>query len=117
MAHRNSAGRVPWGADHHRAYAELFDRTAGMVVICEDLPEAENRVTLDPDLTDTNGIPAPRISYTLSENSTRMLAHAVARGGEVLEASGASATRRGDAPGYNARNPSCPVGGRAFFQE
>ena len=35
-----SAGRMPWGADHHRAYAELFDRTAGMVVICEDLPEA-----------------------------------------------------------------------------
>ena len=33
--------RLPSGAEHHRAYAELFDRTAGMVVICEDLPEAE----------------------------------------------------------------------------
>ena len=41
-------GGMPWGADHHRAYAELFDRTAGMVVICEDLPEETNRVTLDP---------------------------------------------------------------------
>ena len=36
------AGRMTWGADHHRVYADLFDRTAGMVVICEDLPEESN---------------------------------------------------------------------------
>ena len=57
-----------------------FDRTAGMVAICEDLPEANNRVTSIPELTDSNGIPAPKINYRLSENSTRMLEHAVARG-------------------------------------
>jgi choline dehydrogenase-like flavoprotein len=87
-----SSGRLPWGAGHHRAYAELFDRTAGMVAICEDLPDPENRVTLDPDLTDAHGIPAPRITYRLSENSEKMLAHSVARGREVLEASGAKTT-------------------------
>ncbi len=84
-----SSGRVPWGAEHHRAFGELVDRTAGMVVICEDLPEERNRVTLDPELVDSNGIPAPKIDYRLSENSTRMLEHAVARGTEVLEAAGA----------------------------
>ena len=50
-----------------------------MVAICEDLPEEHNRVTLDPVLKDCNGIPAPKIDYTLSENSRRMLDHAVAR--------------------------------------
>jgi len=85
-------GRVPSGADHHRAYAELFDRTAGMVVICEDLPESSNCVTLDPNLTDSDGIPAPKVTYRLSENSTKMLAHSVARGREVLEAAGARDT-------------------------
>lgn len=90
-------GRLPWGADHHRAYAGLFDRTAGMVVICEDLPEPTNSVTLDPELTDSDGIPAPRINYKLSDNSTRMLAHGVARGREVLEAAGARETAT-DAP-------------------
>jgi choline dehydrogenase-like flavoprotein len=85
-------GRVPWGPKHHRAFGELFDRTAGMVVICEDLPEERNCVTLDPVLTDSNGIPAPKISYRLSDNSTAMLAHAVARAKEVLEASGANDT-------------------------
>ncbi len=87
-----TTGRLPWGAAHHRAYAELFDHTAGLVAICEDLPEPTNTVTLDPELRDADGIPAPKITYRLSENSTRMLAHAVARGQEVLEAAGARAT-------------------------
>ncbi len=88
-----SSGLVPWGAGHHEAYARLWDRTAGMVVICEDLPEDHNRVTLDPELTDADGIPAPKIQYTLSENSRKMLDHAVARGTDVLEAAGAKQTR------------------------
>ena len=87
-----STGRVPSGLDHHRAYADLFDRTAGMVVICEDLPDPGNSVSLDPDLTDSDGIPAPRLTYRLSENSTAMLAHSVARAKEVLEAAGARDT-------------------------
>ena len=87
-----SSGRIPWGADHHQAYGKVFNRTAGMVVICEDLPELHNRVTLDPELVDSDGIPAPKVSYRLSENSTRMLEHSVARGKEVLEASGAKMT-------------------------
>jgi choline dehydrogenase-like flavoprotein len=87
-----SQGRIPWGAEHHRAFAELFDRTAGMVAICEDLPEPENRVTIDPDLKDSDGIPAPKINYRLSDNSTKMLAHCVARAKEVLHAAGAKAS-------------------------
>ncbi len=87
-----TTGRLPSGADHHRAYADLFDRTAGMVVICEDLPERTNCVTLDPDLTDADGIPAPKVTYRLSENSSAMLAHSVARAQEVLHAAGAKET-------------------------
>ncbi len=85
-----STGQVPWGPEHHAGYAELFDRTAGMVIICEDLPDPDNRVTIDPELTDGNGIPSPKISYRLSENSLKMLEHSVARGREVLEAAGAT---------------------------
>jgi choline dehydrogenase-like flavoprotein len=60
-----------------------------MVAICEDLPEQTNTVTLDPELKDADGIPAPKITYRLSDNSRAMLEHAVARGKEVLEAAGA----------------------------
>jgi choline dehydrogenase-like flavoprotein len=82
-------GLLPWGAGHHAAFRRLFSRSAGMVSICEDLPEETNSVTLDPDLKDGNGIPAPKITYRLSENTRRMLNHSVVRGVEVLEAAGA----------------------------
>lgn len=82
-------GRVPWGAGHHDAYGRFYNHTAGMVAITEDLPDESNTVTLDPELTDSNGIPAPKINYTLSENSQRMLAHSIERGQEVLRAAGA----------------------------
>ena len=84
-----ATGRLPWGSDHHRAYRKLFTHRAGMVAICEDLPEEHNTVTLDPVLKDSSGIPAPKIDYTLSENSRRMLAFAVQRGTEILRAAGA----------------------------
>jgi choline dehydrogenase-like flavoprotein len=81
--------RVPWGREHRRAYAERFDRTITVAIIGEDLPETTNRVDLDPALTDGHGIAAPRVSYTLSENSRRMLEHGVARARDALEAAGA----------------------------
>ena len=55
----------------------------------EDLPEEHNQVTLDPVLTDSHGIPAAKVQYTVSENTNKMLDHAVERGKEVLEAAGA----------------------------
>ena len=67
----------------------MSERVAGLVAICEDLPELHNQVTLDTELTDAHGIPAPKIQYTLSENSQKMLDFAVARGTEALEAAGA----------------------------
>jgi choline dehydrogenase-like flavoprotein len=80
---------VPWGPDHRRAFAERMGRTLTIAVIGEDLPEHHNAVTLDPELADGDGIPAPRVSYTLSDNSSRMLEHAIARSTEALEAAGA----------------------------
>ena len=82
-------GRIPWGDGHHQAFRRWFNHTAGVYAICEDLPQEHNRVTLDPVLTDSAGIPAARIEYALSENSRRMLAHAVDRASEVLRAAGA----------------------------
>ena len=80
---------VPWGADHHRVFAERFGHTMSISVMTEDLPEEHNRVTIDPELTDAHGIPAPRIQYTVSENTHRMLEHGVARAREVMAAAGA----------------------------
>ena len=83
-------GRLPWGVDHHRAFRTLVGRRIGLSAICEDLPEEHNRVTLDPVLRDGHGIPAPKVDYTLSQNSLRMMDHGIARAKDILAAAGAS---------------------------
>jgi choline dehydrogenase-like flavoprotein len=85
----SSIGQLPWGSGHHRAYRELVNRRLQIGIACEDLPEEHNRVTIDPVLTDSHGIPAPRIDYTISENTARMMEHGIARATEILEAAGA----------------------------
>jgi len=84
-----ASGKIPWGPGHHEAFAGRFDHVASIGVLCEDLPEEHNTVTLDPELVDADGIPAPKITYTLSENSRRMLEHGLDRAEEVLQAAGA----------------------------
>jgi choline dehydrogenase-like flavoprotein len=84
-----ASGQLPWGPAHHKAYREMLDHRVGIGVACDDLPEEHNRVTLDPALKDSNGIPAPRIDYTIGENTRRMMEHGIARAEEILAAAGA----------------------------
>ena len=93
-----AAGTIPWGAAHHDAFESIYDANIHLGVCCEDLPEEHNRVTLDPDRTDAHGIPAPKISYTLSDNSRRMLAHGQDKGEEVFRAAGAKEVHKSPAP-------------------
>nr|MBP8310522.1 GMC family oxidoreductase [Burkholderiaceae bacterium] len=83
-------GQIPWGAGHHEAFARRYNHTVNIGVCCEDLPDENNTVTLDAQLTDSHGIPAPKITYRLDENSRRMLQHGLDRGSEVMHAAGAT---------------------------
>jgi len=85
-----AAGRLPWGKDHHRAFRGLFRKRMICGVACDDLPEEHNRVTLDPMLKDSHGIPGAKIEYTISENTRRMMEHGIARGEQALRAAGAT---------------------------
>jgi choline dehydrogenase-like flavoprotein len=82
--------RVPWGESHHSTFAERFGHIINIGVMGEDLPETINEVTLDPDLTDSHGIPAPLVRYRLSSNSERMMVFGVARAADALRAGGAT---------------------------
>ena len=88
-------GQIPWGDGHHEAYRQRANHICGMVAICEDLPEEHNTVTLDPRLKDPDGIPAPKLTYTLSDNSRHMLEFSIERAREVLEAAGATDVQSG----------------------
>ncbi|MFS4580010.1 GMC family oxidoreductase [Phaeobacter sp. C3_T13_0] len=80
---------VPWGAEHREVMDNVYPYLAGLTVVSEDLPEEHNCVTLDPDLKDSDGIPAPKISYRLGENTRKMLRHGEERAKEILLAAGA----------------------------
>jgi choline dehydrogenase-like flavoprotein len=83
---------IPLGVEHHNAVKNTLGKSIGIGIIVEDLPEFHNSVTLDPDIKDSNGIPAPKINYQLSENSKKMLAHGLERGKEVMNAAGSIKT-------------------------
>ena len=55
--------RVPWGEAHQKVLAERFGHIINIGVMGEDLPEPVNEVTLDPELSDAHGIPAPLVRY------------------------------------------------------
>ena len=82
----DEGGRVEdsWGPNIHDLVDRRFGHSMVWGIIGEDLPEEANRVTLDPELTDTDGIPAPKLDYTVSENSSNLLKFHVDR---LLEAS------------------------------
>ena len=81
--------RVPWGSKHHRDFVERYGHLINITVLTEDLPEESNQVVLDPQLTDGSGIPAPKVTYHVGDNTNRMLEHGIVRGTEVLEAASA----------------------------
>ena len=80
---------IAWGERHHQEFKMRFGNSAILCVIGEDLPEEHNRVELDPALTDSNGIPAPKVFYRMSGNSLDMMAHGVGNAKTVMEAAGA----------------------------
>jgi choline dehydrogenase-like flavoprotein len=81
-----------WGPAIHG----LIDRTLGHAfdwgVGIEDLPHEHNTVTLDPDLKDSDGIPAPKIRFEIDADMRANLEWQLARAREAHEAAGAVET-------------------------
>jgi choline dehydrogenase-like flavoprotein len=90
-AHRPLPYDELWGPRVHDVA-----RTAGRGILwaanIEDLPEESNQVLLDPELTDADGVPAPKVRYRISDNSRKNLKFTVARMEEIHQASGAAET-------------------------
>lgn len=87
---------TPWtdqfGPGFHPTTARYLGNSAEWGIIAEDLPHEHNQVTLDPDLKDADGIPAPRLTYTVDENTRRLLDFHTARAVEAHDAAGATRT-------------------------
>jgi choline dehydrogenase-like flavoprotein len=85
----NARVPIPWGAGHHDAFAERFARHMTIAVQGDDLPRLDNRVTLDPEVKDSSGLPAPHVEYKLGPNDLALTEYGLDRGEELARALGA----------------------------
>jgi choline dehydrogenase-like flavoprotein len=77
-----------WGSNFHQVIRDARNAIFFGANI-DDLPEESNRVTLDPDLRDSDGIPAPKISYKFSDNTLKMRSFVMERLVEIHKVAGA----------------------------
>jgi choline dehydrogenase-like flavoprotein len=82
-------GGEVWGPAHHDYVAARLGKTVSWAILVEDLPEDDNRVELSDRLVDHHGVPAPKITYRLSENSRRNMEFQIERATESLVTAGA----------------------------
>jgi choline dehydrogenase-like flavoprotein len=84
-----AAGAPRAGVDMLPAVRKIFGHSVLLSICTSDLPNEENRVTLDPDLKDSSGIPSPRIRYKQDQNNRDMIEYHLDRATEALQAAGA----------------------------
>jgi choline dehydrogenase-like flavoprotein len=88
-AHRESDFDELWGPAIH----EVARRARNGILWAantEDLPEEHNRVTLSSTLFDSDGLPAPKVEYRISDNTRKLLTFTVERMVEAHRAAGAT---------------------------
>lgn len=86
----NLPGRPRWGDGMVEFDREHYNRGMSAGVILSDLPQASNRVDLDPDVTDDWGLPVARITMAPHPNDIAQVNHLVDRAADILRAAGAT---------------------------
>ena len=83
------AGEQVWGDDHHLHVRRRLGRGASWGLFGEDLPDGANQVALSATQTDSSGLPAPELHYSVSDNSRRLLDFHIEKSSESLLEAGA----------------------------
>ena len=87
------------GAGLHRLMRRGLGHAFELAASIDDLPDEMNTVTLDPNLTDADGIPAPKIRWRRQPHHDRALDWFAGRMAEVHEAAGAAEVQTSVEPG------------------
>lgn len=78
-----------WGEPFAHKMKESVGRLIEIMVMPEDLPDETNRVILDSDQMDSDGLPGVKVHYVTSENTRRLVDFNLQRSLEALSAAGA----------------------------
>ena len=84
------------GTDLRRAIADHASREVQLAALTEQLPDPENRITLDPRDADSYGVPLPRMHYRVGEYSRAGLDYARDVHDEIFARLNASEIRHAD---------------------
>lgn len=86
-----------WGRDF-ASIMENYRNIAGMFINGEDMPRSGNRITLDPDVKDTFGLPVAHIHVDEHPNDQAMRKHAQGQMSKMYDAIGAKRVVLGPTP-------------------
>jgi choline dehydrogenase-like flavoprotein len=82
-----------WGSDF-TWWMDRYTQLAGMWLVGEDMPRETNRITLNTDVKDQWGLPAPNVHFDDHVNDIAMRNHAFTQAERVYQAAGAIRTFR-----------------------
>ena len=88
----HTAHIAPWGEGHRKFFNEHFGHNLMIFMFGEDLPVETNAVTLDPEATDSSGLPAAHVNWEPHENDIALSNFGIERIFEATEAVGATET-------------------------
>ncbi len=78
-----------WGREFTSAL-DQYENMAGMWIVGEDMPQETNRVTLNTNVLDQYGLPAPNVNFSDHPNDVAMRNHAYRQGMAIYDAMGAT---------------------------
>ena len=82
-------GRPLWGAEAKRIDRDYFNQSMAVAMVVHDMPQHENRVDLDDNVTDAWGLPVARITLAPHPNDLAQGRFLIDRSAEILDAAGA----------------------------
>jgi choline dehydrogenase-like flavoprotein len=83
-----------WGQDAADVMGQ-YNQLAGLMVVGEDVPEQNNRITLHPTRKDQNGLPVPIVTYKDHKNTIAVREYGKRKAKELYTALGAERVLHG----------------------
>jgi choline dehydrogenase-like flavoprotein len=81
-----------WGADYKKMLSTYFTHTMTVLAHSSSLPQPGNSISLDPDMKDSWGLPAMRVTFDFHPDDVKTLKWSLTKQVEILEAAGAQKT-------------------------
>jgi choline dehydrogenase-like flavoprotein len=100
LPHTIAGSSGKWGKGLADEVREMFGHQIEVEAAIEQLPDPKNTVTLDPNLRDFFGDPAPRITYSFGSYEKATIAAGAKLSREVLAAVGAQEAEHGEEHGF-----------------